>query len=53
MNNTVSPAKLRQMAYDMKQRTGKQIGHCYEAIAQQWGFKTYAALRAAMKEQKQ
>lgn len=39
---------LKKMAYAMKQSTGQKLGHCYEAIAQQYGYKTYAAMRSQM-----
>ena len=43
-------AELKAIAYKMKQDTGDKIGHCYESIAKQHGFKTYAAMRAALKQ---
>lgn len=46
----MTEAELKAMAYKMKQETGKQIGHCYEEIAKQNGFKNYAAMRAALKQ---
>jgi len=42
--------ELKAMAYAMKQSTGMKIGHCYEAIAKQHGFKTYAAMRQAINQ---
>lgn len=41
--------KLSATAFAMKLRTGKRLGHCYEAIAVEQGFKTYTAMRAALK----
>lgn len=40
-------ADLKQRAWDMKILTGEKIGHCYEVLAKQYGFRTYAAMRAA------
>jgi hypothetical protein len=48
--NAPTEAELKAMAYRMKQETGSQIGHCYEQIAKQYGFNTYAAMRAALKQ---
>lgn len=48
--NPPTKEDLTAMAFKMKKETGKQLGHCYEEIARQYGFKTYAALRAALKE---
>lgn len=41
---------LQRQAFDLKQATGRKLGECYEEIAKQRGFKTYAALRMHMKE---
>lgn len=41
---------LKQMAYAIKQLTGVKLGHCYEEIAKQYGFNSYAALREEMKK---
>ena len=41
---------LKEQAYLMKMRTGMKISQCYEEIAKQKGFRTYAAMREAMKE---
>ena len=46
-------ATLRQLAYDRKQATGCKLGHAYEAIAKEHGFRTYAAMREAYKQQEQ
>lgn len=40
---------LQRQAFDLKKLTGQPLGHCYEEIAKQKGYQTYAALRAAMK----
>ena len=42
-------AALKQQAYQLRKATGQSLGHCYEAIAKNRGFGTYAAMRAAMK----
>lgn len=42
-------AVLRQLAFDLKKSSGMKLGQCYEAIAKQRGFNTYAAMRASMK----
>lgn len=49
MKDLPTAAALKQRAYDLKKATGMQIGHCYEALAQQYGFKTYAAMRSYIK----
>lgn len=43
-------AEIRQRAFDMKKATGGVLGHMHQAIAQHYGFKTYAALLAYKKE---
>ena len=43
-------ADLKAMAYAMKVENNMKIGHCYEAIAKQYGFNTYAAMRQVIKE---
>ena len=43
-------AELTALAYKMKKETGLKLGQCYEQIAKQQGFKTYAAMRAALKQ---
>ena len=48
-NNLPTEAELKARAYAMKKLSGEKLGYCYEAIAQLYGFKTYAAMRAAMK----
>lgn len=40
--------ELQRQAFDLKKATGHALGRCYEAIAREKGFKTYAALRQAM-----
>ena len=44
-------SQLTGMAYNMKKATGNRIGHCYEIIAKQYGFNTYAAMRVVMAAQ--
>lgn len=46
----LTESELKAKAYALKKVSGMQIGHCYEAIAKQYGYKTYAAMRAAAKE---
>ena len=41
--------ELKARAYAMKKLSGEKLGYCYEAIARLYGFKTYAAMRVAMK----
>ena len=45
-------ADLKAMAYAMKVKNNMKIGHCYETIAKQYGFNTYASMRQAMKDTK-
>ena len=39
---------MKARAYALKLATGEKLGHCYEELAKQYGFKTYAAMRQAM-----
>ena len=49
MNAPTEP-ELKAMAFRIKQDTGHKIGHCYELLAKQYGFRTYAAMRADIKQ---
>lgn len=40
--------ELQRQVFDLKKTTGQPLGRCYEAIAKEKGFKTYAAFRQAM-----
>ncbi len=42
--------QFKREAIRRKQETGKKLGHVLEQMAQELGFRTYAALRAALKE---
>lgn len=41
---------MQREAFKRKKETGMKLGHCYEQLAQQAGFKTYAAMRASYRE---
>ncbi len=43
--------ELKAMAYRMKTETGNKLGHCYEQIAKNYGFKTYSAMREVIKKE--
>lgn len=43
-------AALMTEAFKLKKETGLKLGQCYELIARNLGYNTYAAYRAAMKE---
>ena len=47
--NLPTEAELKALVYKMSREKGMKAGHCYEAIAKSYGFKTYAAMRIAMK----
>ena len=48
--NLPTKAELMRMAFQMKNTSeGMKLGHCYEALAKQYGFNTYAAMRVEMK----
>lgn len=40
---------LQRQAHALKKITGRKLCECYDEIAKQKGYKTYAALRAVMK----
>lgn len=42
-------AELKKLVYEMSRAEGMKVGHCYEKIAKNLGFRTYAAMRVAMK----
>ena len=42
-------AKLKQQAWDLKQASGQKLGHCYHSIAQNHGYRSWAALLADQK----
>ncbi len=50
MNLEEWKATLMRQAFQMKKDTGLKLGQCYEQIAKNLGYNTYAAYRAAMKE---
>lgn len=41
-------AELKARVYAIKKMTNAKVGHIYEEIAKQHGFRTYAAMRSAM-----
>lgn len=56
MSDKDLPAWERQLKRDANRRkkeTGQTLGHVYEAMAKEAGFKTYAAMRAALKAKHQ
>lgn len=44
-------ATLSRMAFEMKKETGMVLGHCYERIARDLGYRSASAMAAARKEQ--